>query len=351
MEISKEFFKTDIYFKTIKTEGFALYCYMLYKTNNKDNLTTTISEIIDFFNFNYVGRPNIKYHKNKGNQISLLKNKMTVIKYLKLLEKYKFIELSNKKEFSSDINHIEYLKVHKSIGENITVDDDFFETCIHNIGHIGWSLFCIINYLSKNKITIESISSLLNKDIKSINAYLTLLKDFKIIKSDDMVYEIELFTGENTKMLGYHVFNLQNLNEYIETNKRIYKDTAKENINKLSEIYLEDYLVKNLNKIEEGLILIKRQYYIKDGIVDILARDKNNILCIIELKIEDDCKIIIYQCVYYPTEFNEPTRMITVAPSYTDKIRVSLNTLGYVEMYSYDLINNDLNTLQIKAEY
>lgn len=58
--------------------------------------------------------------------------------------------------------------------------------------------------------------------------------------------------------------------------------------NKLTEEKLEDYLVANLHQIEDGLTLVGRQLVINNGRLDILAKDKNNNYCIIELKVEDD---------------------------------------------------------------
>jgi len=49
------------------------------------------------------------------------------------------------------------------------------------------------------------------------------------------------------------------------------------------EKQLENYIVVNLQLIEDDMKLIKVQYSVNDGIIDILARDKNNKLCIIEL--------------------------------------------------------------------
>ena len=63
------------------------------------------------------------------------------------------------------------------------------------------------------------------------------------------------------------------------------------------EKQLENYIVVNLQLIEDDMKLIKVQYSVNDGIIDILARDKNNKLCIIELKVNEDSKSLIFQCV------------------------------------------------------
>ena len=108
-------------------------------------------------------------------------------------------------------------------------------------------------------------------------------------------------------------------------------------INKISENQLEHYLINNLHLIENGMICISNQYEVPHGRIDILAKDKNGTLCIIELKIEEDDKRLIYQCAYYPTQFNEKVRMITIAPDYSKRIIDGLSSLEYVEKYKYDI--------------
>lgn len=102
---------------------------------------------------------------------------------------------------------------------------------------------------------------------------------------------------------------------------------------------LELLLIQDLNIIENGMTLIKNQYEVRNGFIDILARDCHGKLCIIELKISKTDTKIIEQSVYYPTQFEEEVRMITIAPSYGKKITQSLKSLGYVEMKTYTYEN------------
>lgn len=105
---------------------------------------------------------------------------------------------------------------------------------------------------------------------------------------------------------------------------------------------LENVLIKDLSIIEDGMTLIKNQFPVDGGYIDILARDKEHKLCIIELKkVKNDSKII-QQCVYYPTQFDEKVRMITIAPDYSNKISKSLRSLKYVEMKTYQLLDDSL---------
>ncbi|MGK4040915.1 endonuclease NucS domain-containing protein [Heyndrickxia oleronia] len=106
-----------------------------------------------------------------------------------------------------------------------------------------------------------------------------------------------------------------------------------------SESDLEKYLKTRLHLIEDGLRLIDTQYEVKGGIIDILARDKNDNLCIIELKVNSKPKELIWQCLYYPLQFKDEIglRMITVAPKYDDSIKVILDKIPYVEMKTYSI--------------
>jgi hypothetical protein len=113
--------------------------------------------------------------------------------------------------------------------------------------------------------------------------------------------------------------------------------------NEFSEKVLENILILDLSVIEEGLTLIDNQFSVADGFIDILARDKNETLTIIELKVKDDDYRLVQQCVYYPTQFNEPTRMISIAPGYKPKLRTSLESLGFVELKQYQIIENKLS--------
>lgn len=100
---------------------------------------------------------------------------------------------------------------------------------------------------------------------------------------------------------------------------------------KIDEDILEKYIYKNLHLIEDGLKPIKRQYIIRDGRIDILAKDKNDIYTIIELKVEHDPDLI-FQCIHYPTQLKlekklSNVRVITISPEYTYGI---LNSLKHI---------------------
>lgn len=107
----------------------------------------------------------------------------------------------------------------------------------------------------------------------------------------------------------------------------------------ITERKVENVLVDNIELIENGMKYIKRQFSVDNGRIDILARDKNNKLCIIEIKNVKDCKDLLFQCSYYPTQFDEDVRMIAIAPGYTNKIKMALENID-VEIYKFKFDEN-----------
>lgn len=111
----------------------------------------------------------------------------------------------------------------------------------------------------------------------------------------------------------------------------------------ISEKDLENFLRKNLFKIEDGLEFISAQEEIKDGVIDILAKDKSRTYVLIELKINKDDTRVIWQSLYYPEEFKKErkvsnVRMMVVSPRLNDSIYSVLKDLKNVEYFEYELI-------------
>lgn len=94
------------------------------------------------------------------------------------------------------------------------------------------------------------------------------------------------------------------------------------------ERHLEGWLSKNLNTIEGGLVLIKRQYRYspykhapdRRNVIDILAVDANGVFVIIEVKIRISSWAIDTQIKDYLDTFPKPCRGIVVG------IKISKNT-------------------------
>ena len=129
---------------------------------------------------------------------------------------------------------------------------------------------------------------------------------------------------------------------------------ARQNTKHISERTLELFLMGHLDLIEDGLTLISNQYIIDGGRIDILARDKDGTVCILELKVDDDTDLV-YQSIYYPIMIKEKfntdnVRMITVAKKYPDNIKLSLETIKGIEMYiyNYKLENSEIKSMNME---
>ena len=83
----------------------------------------------------------------------------------------------------------------------------------------------------------------------------------------------------------------------------------------------------------------------KEGRIDILAKDRDNKLVILELKIAND-KHLIWQVMYYPyilqsMSKHSSIRVMTVCPSYPEYILNPLKNVKDVEIIQYKpLISN-----------
>ena len=126
-------------------------------------------------------------------------------------------------------------------------------------------------------------------------------------------------------------------------------------VKEITEQELQSYLMKHLDLIEDGLHLIETEHPIGDGRIDILARDQNDQLVIIELKIADDERLP-WQCMYYPMAIQKEypkikVRMITIAPHYKSSIRMVLQKLP-VEMWTFQVIstNHKIESLKMRKE-
>jgi len=123
------------------------------------------------------------------------------------------------------------------------------------------------------------------------------------------------------------------------------KKIASEWVFKDNEAFLELYLSDQIELIEEGMTLVECQKKVDGGIIDILARDKNDKLCVIELKTNNNDKNIVWQSAYYQSEIGEDIRVITIAPGYSQTLIKALGNVRNTELKIYKL--NEEGFLQI----
>ena len=205
------------------------------------------------------------------------------------------------------------------------------------------------NKIPKNLVSdISKISLTKVKNLKNNFEYKNYLLYFKL--------------NELNKLFKVDIRNVPKIDGFTQVNKLNLEDNLK-NLLKvedksttfIKENDLEDYLINHLNLIEDGLIYLSRQYELDEGKIDILAKDKNGDLVIIELKIEVD-KRIIWQCLYYPIEIqkiypNKNIRMMTIMPTYPNYILEPLNKLN-VEKYAYNIVveNKKIKNIILRKE-
>ncbi|MCX2829781.1 endonuclease NucS [Bacillus pseudomycoides] len=140
----------------------------------------------------------------------------------------------------------------------------------------------------------------------------------------------------------------------------IWEELITEEVMNGPEVLLEKLLCDHIEVIEEGMFFVERQYKVEKGIIDIIAKDKNGTKCIIELKMVEDDKSLVWQSAYYPSCFNEDVRMITIAPNYSNRIYNALKNINNVEMKvfgkdsngKFDIkdIDGEESVLEIKEE-
>lgn len=164
-------------------------------------------------------------------------------------------------------------------------------------------------------------------------------------------------TKEDTNVNSIEGFIQNQLDEQISEELKLkrYIDFSNFESTKAKDIEeetLQEYMIRNLNEIEDELKYIGKEYQIEDGRIDILAEDKNKNIVIIELKVNDDERLP-WQCLYYPKEIQKlypkrNLRMLTIAPHYKKSILTVLKDLN-VEIYQcfFKSTNHKITELSI----
>ena len=195
----------------------------------------------------------------------------------------------------------------------------------------------------------STMDKVYQKGYKKSNKY-RRLKDFKThVKYNRLLVLNELFGITPLASDGVEGFNTKDnhnpfkrsLEQILEANLKASQLDSTRTTTYITEKQLEDYLIDNLDLIEEGLVFVGRQIEISDGIIDILAKDKEGILCIIELKINED-KSIVWQTMYYPEEIKnkynqDKVRIMTIVPHYSKQIIKVLQKVENIEMFKYNI--------------
>ncbi|MDF2879528.1 MAG: nuclease of the RecB family [Clostridiaceae bacterium] len=110
------------------------------------------------------------------------------------------------------------------------------------------------------------------------------------------------------------------------------------NVSNITEADVENFLISNLNLLEEGLKYVDKQCVVKGGRIDIVAKDINNSVVLIELKLHLR-KEILWQCLRYPKAYMDinnvdKVRMLAVTPKLPEHILQPLIEAG-IEVMQY----------------
>ncbi|MBW4038764.1 MAG: DUF91 domain-containing protein [Acidobacteria bacterium] len=114
------------------------------------------------------------------------------------------------------------------------------------------------------------------------------------------------------------------------------------------EAHLRDYLAKNLSLLENGLVLWSGkeesavEYQLEGRRIDILAKDKDGIPVVIELKLSKGHERTIGQALFYRAKLKQllalqRVRIIMVAAEITDELKMASGEVPDVDLFQYSL--------------
>jgi hypothetical protein len=187
-EIDKDLDITKFYF--IGTEGFTIYCYLLMMESGYDFAQVNIKMIKEFLNRKINGRKK----STEG-----LRDKRTILKYLIALKRQKYVECEELNE-KTKLNDILMIKVNNTCNKEqgkgwSGISTELFSDYIHKLGHIGWSIYCLLfknhNVNAGNPApsnlgfafpTEEYMGKMLNRHENTIKQYIPLLKKYKLVE-------------------------------------------------------------------------------------------------------------------------------------------------------------------------
>lgn len=125
------------------------------------------------------------------------------------------------------------------------------------------------------------------------------------------------------------------INKYIKNDKFI------------SESHLEQFIINNIEYIEEGMRFISRQVKMGNGFIDIFASDKNGKVCVVELKNTGTDKRLSKQCKKYYKELDGLGRVIVLAPYYSLENRELLRNVDNIELKKFSIREGGLQVVDV----
>lgn len=146
-------------------------------------------------------------------------------------------------------------------------------------------------------------------------------------------------------LISFDVYNQTSKGDYVEqivaaANPYVHKKEIK-------EVDVENYIYEHLRDLFEGLRPISRQTIIKDGRLDIWARESNGLQrdVVIEVKNEIDNGLLVQMKNYrewFKHEFNREPRLMVVSTKWTEELIRYLGDEG-IELYEISFRSQDIN--------
>lgn len=232
LKIEHELFDSEKnIFELAGTEGFTLYCTLLYYQASSPSVCIRLKDVQTFLTREYDKRLILTYSAKKKCKVNCLKDKETITKYFGTLVRIGLVEILNlqdliakqkNKEFKYErINLSDTLiikcKKEKNSNKWNAISTDLFEDYIYKIGHTGWSILCLLSKLHNKTYgnimdggfanpTEEYISIIISKSIDTVSVYLYMLQNQKLIKiqAQEPITIINKYGNEEDKYLPNH---------------------------------------------------------------------------------------------------------------------------------------------------
>lgn len=164
--------------------------------------------------------------------------------------------------------------------------------------------------------------------------YLSLLNDsFRIITRTEIAPISHLKPLMETNPLRLEVDLARRLHPHL---------SLESHVEQLNENQLEHYLYKHLFLMEDGLRPIQRQYSLENGRIDLLAKDSDGKMVIIEVKVDSDTDLL-WQESYYVQELEKEfgkgqVRFMAVVPRYEAHIMESMMKKAHCQIFIFNAV-------------
>lgn len=191
IQISNDFFNLDknglSIFHRIGTEGFTIFCVLLFLKKNTTTAVVTIKMLQAFLNRDVT---------KKKKATEGLSDKRTIVKYLIALQRVGLIEkLDNPITNKIKLNEVMLLKFNYDVADSWSgINEKLLIDFVHKLGHIGWSIYCLLFRLHNTNFggqvgndgfanpSEKYMGEVLNRHESTIKNYIPLLERYYLVK-------------------------------------------------------------------------------------------------------------------------------------------------------------------------